>query len=565
LPVAPEGSSARAAAIIVALTLVATWPLAARLTTSLPGDYGDPLFVTWAIGWVDATLTDAIRQPSVLTRLWDANIFFPERHTLAYSEHFIAQSVLTLPVYWISGNLLLTYNIAFLASFFFTGLGTFLLTRALIGSVAAALIAAVIATFNEYRLVWEVAHLHVLSIQWLPFVLYGLHRYFATDQRRFLAMAAAALIALNLSSIYYMAYCAPLIVVFALFELARQGLWRTPRLWLELWATAALAVVATLPALLPYMEVQQRLGVERSLAEVIQYSATLDRYGQALSGLTAALVLAVVGLGGMVRDRRYRWVTLLALTLALLSFWLSLGPVIQLGGEPLAAPALYQLLYALPGYDGLRVPARFASLFLLFLGVLGGVGAAVIESRWPRVMKLAAAPLVLALVVWAKPSALPYNRELPSAGLTPPAAYLTPSPNSPLIYQAVDSLPRGAILVEFPFGDSGYDLRYMYFAATHRRRLLNGYSGVFPPSFVERQRLLSKPTLDPPAAARAIRPATHAVVHRTAWNDNSGMVISGWLEALGARSIAEHDGAVLYELPVREEMAKQMGPGESEG
>lgn len=546
-----------AAALIAALTLIATWPLGLRLTDSLPGDYGDPVFVTWAIGWVSGTLTDTLTQPSALARLWDANIFFPEAQTLAFSEHFIGQSILTLPFYWASGNLLLSYNVAFLASFFLTGLGTFLLTRALTGSAIGALIAAVVATFNEYRLVWALSHLHVLSIQWLPFALYALHRYFETDKRRWLLGAAAALIALNLSSIYYMAYSAPLIVLFVAFELAVKGRWRTPRLWLELWATAAFVVVVTLPAMLPYVEVQQRLGIERSSAEVVRYSATLDQYGQSFAGLVPALVLAIFGLAGAVIGGRrgLRWVALLSFVLAALSFWLSLGPVIQFRGEPLSAPSLYALLYQLPGYDGLRVPARFASIFLLFLGVLASLGVAALEDRWPTMARIAVVPLAVGLVIWSKPYLLPYNRPIPSEGLAVPAADLTPSKAAPPIYQAVSSLTTGAIVVEFPFGDPGYDLRYMYFAATHRRRLLNGYSGVFPPSYLERQRVLARPTLDPQAAARAIRMATHAVVHRTAWKDNSGVVIGAWLETLGAQVIAEHYGAVLYALPLREELA----------
>ncbi len=264
--------------MIAALTLIATWPLALRLTDSLPGDYGDPVFVSWAIGWVSGTLTDALAQPSALGRLWDANIFFPERQTLAFSEHFIGQALIALPFYWASGNLLLAYNVAFLSSFLLTGLGTFLLTRALIASVAGSLVAAVIATFNEYRLVWELSHLHVLSIYWLPFALLGLHRYFETDARRYLVGAGAALVALTLSSIYYVAYSAPLIAIFIAFELSARGRWRNARVWLELWATAAVVVVATLPVVLPYLEVYQRLGITRSIAEVMQYSATLDRY-----------------------------------------------------------------------------------------------------------------------------------------------------------------------------------------------------------------------------------------------------------------------------------------------
>jgi len=545
------------AALLAALTVLATWPLALRLTDSLPGDYGDPVFVTWAIGWVSAKLTAALTDPAALSQLWDANIFVPEPQTLAFSEHFLGQSVLTLPFYWVSGNLLVSYNVAFLASFFLTGLGTFLLTRALTGNEIPALIAAVVAAFNEYRLVWELGHLHVLSLQWLPFALYALHRYFETDARRYLALAAAALVALNLFSIYYMAYCAPLILLFVLFELANKGRWRMLRVWLELWATAALVVVATLPVMLPYVEVQQRLGIQRSLAEVMQYSATVDQYGQALPGLFPALVLALVGLGGVFADGRSttRWLALMTFVLATVSFWFSLGPGIQFEGERLAIPALYQLLQALPGYDGLRVPARFASLFLLFLGILAGLGVAALERRWPRIVRAAVIPATLAWVIWVAPYPLPLNQPLRSEGLAEPPAFLTPLKQPPSIYQAVDSLGPGVILVEFPFGDAGYDLRYMYFAAGHRRRLLNGYSGIFPPSFVQRQRVLARPTLDPQAAARAIQQATHAIVHRTAWNDNSGVVIGAWLEAFGARVIAEHYGSVLYELPVREEMA----------
>ena len=96
------------------------------------------------------------------------------------------------------------------------------------------------------------------------------------------------------------------------------------------------------------------------------------------------------------------------------------------------------------------------------------------------------------------------------------------APELPAIYRAVDALRPGAILVELPFGDPWYDVRYMFFSTTHRRRLLNGYSGIFPPSFRARQRVLSRPLLDPGASAQAIGGATHVVVHRPAWKDDTG-------------------------------------------
>jgi hypothetical protein len=412
--------SAVVAAALLLLAIALTWPLAAELNRSLPGDYGDPVFVAWVMAWVNGQLT-----AGTFEGFWTANIFFPERTTLAFSEHFSAQSVMVWPVYAITGNPILSYNIAFLLTFVLTGLGTFLLTRALTGSVAAASLAAFIAAFNEYRLVYEVAHLHTLSIHFLPFALYALHRYFETDQRRYLAGAAVSLVALNLSSIYYMAYSAPLIAVFALLELMRVARWRSARVWLELWAAAAFVLVATSPFLLPYMDVQQRLGVARSLDEVIAYSATLDHYRLALPGLAPSLVLATIAVIAAAAERSVRWITATMVLLVALAFWLSLGPVPQGGGGALGWPGLYAALhYYLPGYSGLRVPARFAMLFFVFLAVLAALGIAAIERR-RRTVGLAVSIVALAVVVGqAWPGTFPLNQTLPSRGTQQPGAGL---------------------------------------------------------------------------------------------------------------------------------------------
>jgi hypothetical protein len=537
---------------VLALLFIITWPLAAQLGRSLPGDYGDPLFVTWVMGWVNGRITEG-----AFRGFWDANIFFPERTTLAYSEHFIGQSLMVLPVYWLTNNLILCYNVAFILTFVLTGASTFLLTRALVGSVLGAMVAALIATFNEYRLVWALAHLHTLSLHWWLFALYSLHRFFVTDRRRYLLGTAGCLVALHLSSVYYTAYCAPLFIIFAIAESIRSGRWRIGRVWLELWATAAVVVVAILPFLLPYMTVQRQLGVERSVAEVVQNAATLDHYIAALPGLAAPLVLGAVGLVGAVLVRGLRYAVAVTAILLTLAFWLSLGPEIRRGGVALEWPGLYTVLYQyVPGFTALRVPARYASLVFLFLGIAAASGIAAIEWRSRRLAQIVALGAMLVFLKYSVPSPLTLNLELPSPVLANPApAYLTPRNALPAIYQAVDSLRAGAILAELPFGDPWYDLRYMYYSALHRRRLLNGYSGLFPPSYLARQRVLARPLLDPEASAQAIGGATHVVVHRAAWTDDTGPRVTAWLEQFGATLIAEGDGAALYELPVRENFA----------
>ena len=52
---------------------------------------------------------------------WNANIFYPEPLTLAYSEHLFAQAVQILPVYALTGNIILSYNLLFLSTFVLVG------------------------------------------------------------------------------------------------------------------------------------------------------------------------------------------------------------------------------------------------------------------------------------------------------------------------------------------------------------------------------------------------------------------------------------------------------------
>jgi hypothetical protein len=140
------------------------------------------------------------------------------------------------------------------------------------------------------------------------------------------------------------------------------------------------------------------------------------------------------------------------------------------------------------------------------------------------------------------------NAPLVSAGLRPPPPYLTPAPHLPAIHGEVAKLDPGAVIAEFPFGDPWYDVRYMFFAATHGRALVNGYSGVFPRSFILRQRILSQPLARPDLVPSGLDGATHVVVHTAAWPDETGQRFVAWLETRGATLVAAEDGACLLAL-----------------
>ena len=143
------------------LALVSTHPLWRHLTTAVPSDIGDPLLNTWILAWDGhALLTDP-------AHLFDANIFFPLKDTLAYSEHLIGTALPMLPILLISGESVLAYNVAFLISFMLSGFGLYLLALHYTGNRLAAFLAGLAFAFAPYRLSL-IGHLSLLTVQWLP-------------------------------------------------------------------------------------------------------------------------------------------------------------------------------------------------------------------------------------------------------------------------------------------------------------------------------------------------------------------------------------------------------------
>lgn len=541
------------AAFYLALTLWITWPLAASAGRRITGDLGDPLLLTWILTWVLQHLTRALSGDlAALAQMWDANIFYPETQALAMSDHFVAQAIQVLPVWLVTHNPILCYNLSVIATFVLTGVGVQLLTRAFTGGVIAPLMAGTIASFNTYRLYLELAHLQILSIHWLPFALLALHRFIQSGSRGWLIASGLCLIALNLSATYYMLFCLPIVGLFVLADLAIE------RRRLDVSRLAGLGVMTicvalvTRPFVLPYIALQQRLGIVRPFEEIVAYSATFQAYARYLlpwAGIPIALaVLALVTLAFR-RPPAPRAAVLLMTALTVLSVWLSFGPVVQDLGMP--GPYLLLLKYV-PGFDGMRAVSRYGGIALIFLPVLAGMGAAVV-CRVPVIGRALVVVLTAVFLHGIWPASFMLNGVMPSQPLvTPPPAYLEPSAQLPAIYRSVQNLDGQAVLAELPFHDTWYGVRYMFFAGLHQRRLMNGYSGIEPQSFVRRRAVLTDPLAHPAAALDALRGATHVVVHQRAWTDDTGARLIAWLESAGAEAVADEDGAVLLALtPLR--------------
>jgi hypothetical protein len=182
------------------------------------------------------------------------------------------------------------------------------------------------------------------------------------------------------------------------------------------------------------------------------------------------------------------------------------------------------------------------------LSVLGGYGAAVLARRPGGAIVVS----VLAALFLTESVTLPFtvNGVSPLPDFATPEARVYRPSRAPAVYQAV---PRDTpvVLAELPLGQQDYDLRAMFYSMVHHARLLNGYSGFFPPHYGRLAVALSDIPRHPDPAWTALREfgATHVLVHEAVWPDTQGPNTTSTLVMRGATEIARHGSDVLLRLP----------------
>jgi hypothetical protein len=264
----------------------------------------------------------------------------------------------------------------------------------------------------------------------------------------------------------------------------------------------------------------------------------------------AALVLTSPRVRAMPRDLARS--PLAFFTLALIAaWWFSLGPTPMSLGVRVAGAESYRYLYAfVPGIDGLRVPARLAMIVALCLAITAAYGLLYLERAY-RTGGIVLGALGFAFLVEAAGVPVPLNQTFKYANLQLLSARVYPPSQAPAVYKSLTTLPDEAVIVEFPFGVVGYEVRYMFYSTLHWKRMLNGYSGGFPPSYTRNQAALSRVIERPEAAWAALSAsgATHAIVHEKTYPRRRRRTVSRWLRHHGAREIARFGTDHVFVLP----------------
>ena len=455
------------------LTAIMTYPQILHMRDGVHDD-GDPMMVTWVLAWV------AHQLPRAPAHLFDANIFYPERNTLAYSETLIVPGLAAAPLFWLGLGPILVYNIVFLAGFALSGVGVALLVRRLTGHTGAAILAGIVFAFPPYR-IDHYAHLQLQQTQFIPLSLFAFHRLLDTGRLRDGVLLGVFVACQMLSCMYYGIFLIPYMAVVCGTMLIAARAMPRERL-VALLAAVAIAMVVMIPTARAYLAAREVVG-ERGREDVAESSATWRNY------LAPPELNAVYGkvFARFMQPERRLFPGFVAVALAIVGVWPPLNAIrlayglglllafdVSLGFNGLLYPALYD--YFLP-FKALRVPARMGLMVGFSLAILAGYGVARIAGRlrpgWARRAVVGALGALMLVEYASKPI------QLWKAPLSPPQAY------ADIVRDRGDS--PTAVLFEYPVGLIP-DAAYSYYSTFHWQWLVNGYSGFFPPSY---QRLAS--------------------------------------------------------------------------
>ena len=125
-----------------------------------------------------------------------------------------------------------------------------------------------------------------------------------------------------------------------------------------------------------------------------------------------------------------------------------------------------------------------------------------------------------------------------------------PEREIPPVYKFL-ALQDNAVVAHLPFGAPEREIQYVYYAAIHRRRTVNGYSGAVPPSYLRRTTDMLNVAKDPAAAIqRMIHDAVSVLVlHTDAWTGDTGRNLAATFDsAPGFERIARFGADYVYRL-----------------
>ena len=479
--------------VLLGLTLLQPTPH--RVSSTVAGDLGDSMFLTWTLAWgAKALRTDPLAA-------FDAPIFHPESQTLALSDPMLSVAPVFGIFEWVTGDSIAALNLTMFSLFVMALAAAHALGMRLFGRPDVAGVVAVVTCCNGFVLGQQ----NHPQLQTFGFMSLGFVVLFGTLERQRMRDGAAlgvVVIAMTLSNLLYglIWVVAAMIAVAVLWMRGVLGPVRN----LVRPATSALVVAGAVlgPVARIYLQVDDRNGLARSYepagsllpTDFITPHRGNWSWGTKLDSINSVgkagehwfflgfsvMTLALVGFVMLIRLARHHGDTLRtgirideAIALAVASI---VALALAIGPSPGGIPGPFRLFHRfVPGFDGIRTTSRFAVLAVIGLAVLVGIAYQALTDRYGHQWRRLAAPLLVAVVV------------IEVGG--PAGRVEVPEGARLAAYELLDELPPGPVLelpirapsdgISWPFVEAPR----MYHSLTDGNTRVNGYSGDAPVDF----------------------------------------------------------------------------------
>jgi hypothetical protein len=513
---------------------------------------GDARAFIWVLAWDNHAVL--ARVPS----LFDANKLYPLRNALAYGEHLFGISLFTLPIYALTRNPVLAYNIVWLLAYALSAAAVHALAFRYTRDHLASLVAGMAFTFCFFRFHHGHGHLNLIWCFWIPLSFIAIDRWIEKPTWTRLASLVVIVVLQALAAWYQ----AVLIVVadglFALWLFAAERR-RVPvaRFAAHAVAGVIVAFVCVWPFARHYFILHQEPPsyAAGSAADLVGWFVPPENTfaGQWLLAhgikgpryiwgeltvylgwitLVLAAAGAVVALGS--RDaslRRMRVFIVLGAVAAVLA--LGPSPAEVTSGSYGWSP--FGLLSHVPGLSLFRIPARYTELINIALALLAATACAASHRRFGVAARLASAVAIVLLLAES------YVVNFPGGQ---PQPYPIPT-----VYKHLATLPAGAVLALPDYANTPLwfdEADYQYFSTAHWHPMVNGDSREWPPEFLA---LTTRLKMFPDrVAAAAMRESgvTYVVVH--ARKPGAADMIQPALASADFRLLARFDKDYVFQV-----------------
>lgn len=476
--------------VVVAMSLLTVWPFMVD-HGSIAAIGSDGWFIATIIGKQATFYSDLFRSlGGTFYNIFQANIFYPNTLTLAYSDMFFVSGLVGFFGRFVGLEWQSLWSWVLVAGQVGTGVVCYWWYRKLgAGRVASWL--GTLAVLTSVIHLHYVVHLHTWNMTWW-LLGSGLMVFGLRDQRRYQSILGAVLLGSQF-------WEAPMGGFFGLaLVVIWGGRYRKQIVWTEVVRGGMALMLVALPALLVYRQVAVEQAFVRSIRDAAHGGMSLNEL--VTKFWSWSFVLPLVASWWWLQNQQKSGSRTRKFLLAVggVGVVMALGPVLKWSGETvkffgLPLPLPYTLAYyMIPGFQGFREPSRWITL-------LGWAVGGMIAVRMTGVDKGKLYLMICVLLVMG----------VFQVGQIPRTALYTEQ-TLPGVYQWLAQRSEARVW-EVPMGGDEVESKRMYTTLFTRATLINGFSGFIPQKTQELQKTSRVVT---PALWQHV-PADVMIIHRS--------------------------------------------------